>query len=466
MSDPRRSIPRTDALLGRPEFVDAAARLGSGPVRSAIRAAQERVRQGLIEPDAVASVALETLRRTTSMRAVLNATGVVVHTNLGRAPLSDAAVAAMVAASGYTDLELGLATDTRTSRGRTVLDALLAAVPAAQDALVVNHGAAALVLAVTALADEVIVSRGELVEIGDGFRVGELVASTGARLVEVGATNRTHLRDYAEACRGNRRPRRPAAGLCQSQRQDGAGPETPPLSPTQMRTSAWPRASAQAVSKVHPSNFRIEGFAAEVGVRELADLCRERGVPLVVDIGSGLLAPDPALPNEPSASTALEPSRPGCPSRQRPRRSASRTRISCLPWPAPRASPWTMATCPARVPRPTSAIARTRSPNSKPACATCPSPPRTATSSPPCASARRSSPPPSASDASSTSATTSSSPRTPALPILAALPQPCTAAQAKEALMTTRRVAIPLLEHLDRLRWTRRLDASRRKVVR
>lgn len=241
MSDPRRSIPRTDALLGRPEFVDAAARLGSGPVRSAIRAAQERVRQGLIEPDAVASVALETLGRTTSMRAVLNATGVVVHTNLGRAPLSDAAVAAMVAASGYTDLELDLATDTRTSRGRTVLDALLAAVPAAQDALVVNPGAAALVLAVTALADEVIVSRGELVEIGDGFRVGELVASTGARLVEVGATNRTHLRDYAEACRGNRRPRRPAAGLCQSQRQDGAGPETPPLSPTQMRTSAWPR---------------------------------------------------------------------------------------------------------------------------------------------------------------------------------------------------------------------------------
>ena len=159
MSDPRRSIPRTDALLGRKEFVDAAARLGSGPVRSAIRAAQERVRQGLIEPDAVASVALETLGRTTSMRAVLNATGVVVHTNLGRAPLSDAAVAAMVAASGYTDLELDLATNTRTSRGRTVLDALLAAVPAAQDALVVNHGAAALVLAVTALADEVIGAR-------------------------------------------------------------------------------------------------------------------------------------------------------------------------------------------------------------------------------------------------------------------------------------------------------------------
>lgn len=262
MTDPRRAIPRTDALLAAPEFVDAAGRLGSTAVKSAIRSAQEQARSGLIDPTEVTVFALAILDKYTSSRPVLNATGVVVHTNLGRAPLSASAVAAVVAAAGYTDLELDLATNTRTPRGEAVRRALLAAVPAAEDALVVNNGAAALVLAVTALADRVVVSRGELVEIGDGFRIADLITSTGARLVEVGATNKTSLADYV-------------GGVTEGARS--------------------------VVLKVHPSNYRIEGFTAAAGVEELATL----GPPVVVDIGSGLLTPDPNLPEEPTAQGAL-----------------------------------------------------------------------------------------------------------------------------------------------------------------
>jgi L-seryl-tRNA(Ser) seleniumtransferase len=201
------------------------------------------------------------------LRPVLNATGVVVHTNLGRAPLSAAAVDAMISASGYVDVELDLATGTRSQRGVAARAALLAVCPAAEDALVVNNGAAALVLATTALAagHEVVVSRGELIEIGAGFRLPDLIASTGARLREVGTTNRTHLKDYADAL----------------------GPQT------------------GCVLKVHPSNFRVEGFTSAVALSELRNLTEAHGVPLVADLGSGLLAPDPLLPDEPDAATWL-----------------------------------------------------------------------------------------------------------------------------------------------------------------
>ncbi len=207
------------------------------------------------------------LHSPTSLRPVLNATGVVVHTNLGRAPLSAAAVDAVVAAAGYVDVELDLTTGARSSRGAGARAALLAACPDAEAALVVNNGAAALVLATTALAAgrEIVVSRGELVEIGAGFRLPDLIASTGARLREVGTTNRTHLRDYADAI----------------------GPDT------------------GCVLKVHPSNFRVEGFTSSVAVSDLAGLAHARDLPLVVDIGSGLLDPDPLLPDEPAASDVL-----------------------------------------------------------------------------------------------------------------------------------------------------------------
>ena len=262
--DLRRRVPRTDTVLAAPEVVAVLDRQDRAVVKAAVAAAQQQVREGSIGPDDVVAATLAALpHRASSLTPVLNATGVVVHTNLGRAPLSPTAVEAMVDAAGYVDVEMDLASGVRSKRGAQALDALLEAVPAAEASLVVNNGAAALVLATTALAagKEVVVSRGEMVEIGDGFRLPDLIASTGALLREVGTTNRTHLRDYTDAI----------------------GPET------------------GCILKVHPSNFRVEGFTSGVGLAELTDL----GVPVVMDIGSGLLAPDPALPDEPDAATSL-----------------------------------------------------------------------------------------------------------------------------------------------------------------
>ncbi|MEU4366276.1 L-seryl-tRNA(Sec) selenium transferase [Micromonospora chersina] len=260
--DPRRRVPRTDALLADPALAAAAGALGRDRVKAAIVRAQRRARAGELTPEQVRDAALADLPAPTP-RAVLNATGVVLHTNLGRAPLAAAAVDALVAAAGHTDVELDLRTGRRARRGREALDALAAAVPDAPAVHVVNNGAAALVLAATALAAdrEIVVSRGELVEIGDGFRLPDLLESTGARLREVGTTNRTALADYAAA----------------------VGPRT------------------GFVLKVHPSNFRVTGFTSAVPVADLATL----GVPVVADIGSGLLAPDPLLPDEPDAATTL-----------------------------------------------------------------------------------------------------------------------------------------------------------------
>ncbi|MFG3603370.1 L-seryl-tRNA(Sec) selenium transferase [Micromonospora chersina] len=260
--DPRRRVPRTDALLADPALAAAAGTLGRDRVKAAIVRAQQRARAGELTPEQVRDAALADLPAPTP-RAVLNATGVVLHTNLGRAALPTAAVDALVAAAGHTDVELDLRTGRRARRGREALDALAAAVPDAPAVHVVNNGAAALVLAATALAAdrEIVVSRGELVEIGDGFRLPDLLESTGARLREVGTTNRTALADYAAA----------------------VGPRT------------------GFVLKVHPSNFRVTGFTSAVPVADLATL----GVPVVADIGSGLLAPDPLLPDEPDAATTL-----------------------------------------------------------------------------------------------------------------------------------------------------------------
>ena len=263
-ADARRRVPRTDVVLGDARLAEAMTRLGRSTVKEAVAAAQEQARQGVLDPSAVADAAVAGLPETaTSLHEVINASGVVLHTNLGRAPLSDAALRAMEAAAGYVDVELDLATGRRAARGRGTLAALRAAVPSAEDALVVNNGAAAVLLATTALAAgrEVVVSRGELVEIGDGFRLPDLIESTGARLHEVGTTNRVRLADYADAI----------------------GPAT------------------GCILKVHPSNFRIQGFTAAVAIRDLATL----PVPVVADLGSGLLAPDSLLPDEPDVASAL-----------------------------------------------------------------------------------------------------------------------------------------------------------------
>jgi L-seryl-tRNA(Ser) seleniumtransferase len=269
--DTRRLVPRTDLLLADPRLAAAERRLGRALVKAAVSRAQQRARDGQITPDEVADAAVAELpARAAALTPVINATGILVHTNLGRAPLSAAAVDAIAAAAGHCDLEFDLVTGSRARRrGAGALDALARAVPAAEAVAVVNNNAAALVLAATALtspdAPEIVVSRGELIEIGDRFRLPDLLASTGARLREVGTTNRTTPADYAEA----------------------AGPRT------------------AFILKVHPSNFRIEGFTAAVGVPELAELGETHGVPVVFDIGSGLLAPHPLLPGEPSATAGL-----------------------------------------------------------------------------------------------------------------------------------------------------------------
>ncbi|MFI7601982.1 L-seryl-tRNA(Sec) selenium transferase [Actinoplanes sp. NPDC049681] len=262
--DPRRRIPGTDTALDDPRLAAAAERIGRGPVKAAVVAAQQRARAGELDPGEVIAAALAALPGTAGgLRPVLNATGVVLHTNLGRAALSPAAIEAVAAAAGHTDVELDLGSGRRARRGRDALAALAAAVPAAGGVHVVNNGAAALVLAATVLAQgrEIVVSRGELVEIGDGFRLPDLLVSTGARLREVGTTNRTSRDDYAAA----------------------VGPET------------------GFVLKVHPSNFVVRGFTRAVPVGELAGL----EVPVVADIGSGLLAPDPLLPDEPDVASTL-----------------------------------------------------------------------------------------------------------------------------------------------------------------
>nr|MDQ3989682.1 L-seryl-tRNA(Sec) selenium transferase [Actinomycetota bacterium] len=262
--DHRRRVPRTDALLAEERIAAAAELVGRERVKAAVTAAQQRARDGEIAPDLVVDAVLAAMPASAaSLRPVLNATGVLLHTNLGRAPLSAAAVDALVEAAGTTDVELDLATGERGHRGRGALDALATAVPAAGGVHVVNNGAAALVLAATALAAgrEIVIARGELVEIGDGFRIPDLLVCTGARLHEVGTTNRVTVADYAAA----------------------VGADT------------------GMVLKVHPSNFVVRGFTSAVPVADLAGL----DVPVVADIGSGLLAPHPELPEEPNAATAL-----------------------------------------------------------------------------------------------------------------------------------------------------------------
>ncbi|MGW9477903.1 L-seryl-tRNA(Sec) selenium transferase [Saccharomonospora azurea] len=265
--DPRRRIPRTDVLLAEPRLAKAVDDLGRRLVRRAVTVAQDRARAGEIAPEAVADEAVASLPSTaSSLREVLNATGVLVHTNLGRAPLSPAAVRAVTAAAGGTDVEFDLATGLRARRGQGALAALAEALPEAggvDGVHVVNNNAAALLLCALVLAPgkEIVISRGELVEIGDSFRIPDLVTSAGARLREVGTTNRTHLADYADAI----------------------GPDT------------------GFVLKVHPSNFRISGFTSGVPVSQLTGL----GAPVVADIGSGLLRAHPRLPDEPDAASAL-----------------------------------------------------------------------------------------------------------------------------------------------------------------
>ncbi|MFQ5537058.1 MAG: L-seryl-tRNA(Sec) selenium transferase [Gemmatimonadota bacterium] len=279
--DPRRRIPATDALLEGTEMKALVSRFGRTRTAAVLRRVLEDLRRE--EVSALDQLPLEDASwyaqaveaqleedDRPSLRRVINATGVVLHTNLGRAPLAESALAAMERVGrGYTNLEFDLEEGRRGSRYDHCVS-LLTELTGAEDALVVNNCAAALMLALNtvALGRDVVVSRGELVEIGGGFRVPEILERSGARLVEVGSTNRTRASDYVEAC-------------------------------VEGETAAF--------LKVHRSNFRITGFAEEADVDELAGAAAEAGIPLLYDLGSGLLA-DPELLGlgpEPRAPEAL-----------------------------------------------------------------------------------------------------------------------------------------------------------------
>jgi L-seryl-tRNA(Ser) seleniumtransferase len=254
-SDPRRRLPSVDALLAEPAIAALALGRPHALVLRAVRSAVEHARaDGGAAPPAgwPAAVAAQLERLgAPSLVPVINATGVVLHTNLGRALLAPAAVRAMTAvAASYASVEYDLGRGARGSRHAICRD-LLIELTGAADAVVVNNAAAGLLLALTALArdGEAIVSRGELVEIGGAFRVPDILARSGAKLVEVGTTNRTHLDDYVKAI-------------------------TP-------RT--------RALLKVHRSNFRLTGFTTEVPATELAQLARASGAASLYDLGSGLL---------------------------------------------------------------------------------------------------------------------------------------------------------------------------------
>ncbi|MGH2767177.1 MAG: L-seryl-tRNA(Sec) selenium transferase [Actinomycetota bacterium] len=275
MADGRRRLPSVDSLLRSEPGRRAAGRFGRPVVRAAIRSVLDDVRRAAargrtpLEDEVIMARAVAVAARMSfGLSPVINATGVILHTNLGRAPLPHPAVRAVArAARGYSDLEVDRESGKR-GRRTSRAEFLLTALTGAEDALVVNNNAAALLLALAAMArrKDVLVSRGELIEIGGEFRLPEIMAASGARLREVGTTNRTRLQDYRAALADR-------TGL---------------------------------ILKVHPSNYRVVGFAGSPPVSSLAALAGRAGVPLLYDTGSGLLQRVKEVPaEEPSAAQAL-----------------------------------------------------------------------------------------------------------------------------------------------------------------
>ena len=259
MTSDHRSLPSVDRLLSHPDVASLLQDYSRQAVLTLIRqeldGARSSISKGAPTPamDDIAASLIKEARRLwrPSPTPVINATGVILHTNLGRAPLSPEAVEAMrQAALAYTDLELDLEEGKRGSR-QARLQEILQRITGAEAALVVNNNAAAVLLGLAALAmgREVIVSRGEAVEIGGGFRIPDVLRQSGASLVEVGTTNRTYASDYADAI------------------SDNAG----------------------ALLRVHPSNFRVTGFTHAATTPELAELSKQRGIPVLYDLGSGCL---------------------------------------------------------------------------------------------------------------------------------------------------------------------------------
>ena len=281
MTIPFRDLPSVDRVLSDERMKplrEAYPNLVTGLVRSELEGARSAIAQGQPAPSFDAIVAAVQARvgaLGTGLKRVINATGIIIHTNLGRAPLSREAIEAMErAAQGYSNLEFDLKSGERGSR-HVHLEALLCQATGAEAGFAVNNNAAAVLLGLSALARgrEVIVSRGQAVEIGGGFRIPDVMRQSGARLVEVGTTNRTNLADYEQAI-------------------------TP-------RTAA--------LLRVHTSNFKMIGFTEEVGIEELVGLGLRAGVPVLDDLGSGCLldttrfglAPEPLVPQSIAAGVGL-----------------------------------------------------------------------------------------------------------------------------------------------------------------
>lgn len=273
-----RNIPSVDSVLANQDVADAARSFDRDwvvdLVREELDAVREQIGQGGDSPDAgqVAKSVCQRIEDTmrAEPRQVINATGVVIHTNLGRAPLSRAAIeAATQAAQGYSNLELDLSTGRRGSR-QAKLQSLLRQLTGAEAALAVNNNASAMLLGLSALAagKEVVVSRSEAVEIGGGFRVPDVLRQSGGTLVDVGTTNRTYVRDYDEAVTEN----------------------------------------TAAFLKVHASNFRVEGFTASVATFDLVELGQRRGIPVLHDVGSGslLLTETYGMAHEPTPQESIK----------------------------------------------------------------------------------------------------------------------------------------------------------------
>lgn len=275
----RRLLPAVDRILGRPDIVPFCARFGRAAVTSWVREILGDMRNGRsddisADPAEVEALVVQRLGDAADitvsrrLRKVINGSGIVIHTNLGRAPLARAAIDAMIAAAACTNLEVDLSTGQRGRRGASV-ETLCQQVTGAEAALVVNNCAAAtlLVLQTLAAGREVIISRGQLIEIGGSFRLPDVFRQAGVVLREVGTTNRTRLADYASAI----------------------GPET------------------AALLRVHPSNYRIVGFSESVPIGELAKLGISHQLPVIDDVGSGCLynLARLGLPDEPIVSESL-----------------------------------------------------------------------------------------------------------------------------------------------------------------
>jgi L-seryl-tRNA(Ser) seleniumtransferase len=274
--DARRKVPSVDALLRSDPGRRAAVTVGRPVLKRTLTVTLAEVRTaaaGGIEPPAEDEILARAIGRAAvtafGLTSVINATGVILHTNLGRAPLPRSAIRAVTrAATGYSDLEVDRESGIRDRRSSRA-ELMLVALTGAEDALVVNNCAGALVLTLAALAKgkAVLVSRGELIEIGGEFRIPDIMRASGARLVEVGTTNRTRPADYRRAVDG--------------------------------RTAA--------ILKVHPSNYRVVGFTAEVPAKDLAAIAAKASIPFVYDVGSGLLDRERGFPtDEPSIRGALE----------------------------------------------------------------------------------------------------------------------------------------------------------------